>query len=1347
MKKTKRVIAILLSFLMVCFSTATAFANVNYDENASDTSSVTDINAGTDVNNTQGNDADSTANGDNANTDTENNADNQGSENEENAAGSDATDKNNAAGNDNDGNTAAGENDANGTDGENSGNADNAGNNTDAEGDGTINDANADGNHADTDNNAKDENNAENENGKADENNAANTNDCNCGSKDGTHSESCPQYVAPAACKECGQTEGHLKSCSLYEVQAGDTVWILKGSRVYKTAQISDDNKTLDKSYEVTVAEVTKDASENIWYKFNYKLGNFLDWFIQLFSGYEYVQAVNTSITDPTEKPEAPTEGDFNGITSDGIGIAVNTDDGAFPEGTTAEINDVNLTDEEKSAISAAVEEELSGESIDYEILGTVGADISFYSDGQEVQPSSSVEVSMEIPADKVPEDANRVIVVHIGDDGNAEVVHSDYRNTGSTDETITFEASSFSSYVSVFVDGKYNAKKLSEVLESNGRYSIKTVKANLFDYDPGEMNKVLNDVTSDKKGFNFRGYTGLTDGVESAGINDTSATTVKQGIVQNDLSENGVPIFNFLNGENAGKDTGKLLFDADTSTNGKTTYKDVDFEMVYEEETGSYIYKSSANHAQYNSSSKKIELYADTLSILDFLNTDVDLSTYSSPQNLVNYSYDNEKKILSATSVFCDRSDSGSYNRHDPYMHFNLTEYKDSDGNAYSVNASEISKIYVKFKVPESVGSNKLQVYFKSNNTINDEAHSFKVKYTATGDWIEAVIYTNENSNWSGTISQIRIDPFDTGYNNELTKENLNFEIAQISLMDEQNDAYTTKGGFYPFSDITSSYPGHGGQFALPEWTKTLFNDGVSTTDSSRAIIYNGDRSTAYGAYYSLFKEKVNKDLAFGASFEIPFYIPADNKAANGKDLEFYFNGDDDMWVFVDGKLVLDLGGGHGAVTGTINFTEGTWAIDTATATVNKVNGYNSVEWEYDEGGNIKTDKDGYNIGKAQASSGNVDNSLWSTGQHTLQIFYMERGASVSNCFMKFNLPTVPTGSVTVSKTVDIDNATAKNGVGIDETLANEDFTFQITAKNNTAAGEESSALANKDYILYDGKSTETKQTGSDGKFTLKHGQYAVFDIEENHNITVEELLTEKQKQEVSEYKYVDSALTGNDITIDTDNKLKATGLTLKDGELRYDFTNTYHYLYGSLKITKTGISSLDHDGTPQTAANNGASVTKNGGDESQSTIYEVWTATYDKEKNQYSKNTYLMDVAIHGNDSVTINHLREGHYLVIEKTNWAWRYEPDNSEIGAEVYGGDDPEQAKTDFNNKRTDIYWLSGDCYCENHWPIAETQKEDTTGDASQEATPSTQSVPVIKQNDVLAVKDGNDEIEV
>jgi fibro-slime domain-containing protein len=128
------------------------------------------------------------------------------------------------------------------------------------------------------------------------------------------------------------------------------------------------------------------------------------------------------------------------------------------------------------------------------------------------------------------------------------------------------------------------------------------------------------------------------------------------------------------------------------------------------------------------------------------------------------------------------------------------------------------------------------------------------------------------------------------------------------------------------------------------------------------------------------------NPTFHFGMDMSVKFYMPENGQITTSdgskKDMTFEFSGDDDVWVFVDGKLVLDIGGIHNAIKGDINFNKGV-------ATVYKGQTNASV-----------TTTDIYTSNVLGTNWKNETNKV-----HTLQVFYLERGRGESNCKIKFNL------------------------------------------------------------------------------------------------------------------------------------------------------------------------------------------------------------------------------------------------------------------------------------------------------------------------------------------------------
>ena len=131
--------------------------------------------------------------------------------------------------------------------------------------------------------------------------------------------------------------------------------------------------------------------------------------------------------------------------------------------------------------------------------------------------------------------------------------------------------------------------------------------------------------------------------------------------------------------------------------------------------------------------------------------------------------------------------------------------------------------------------------------------------------------------------------------------------------------------------------------------------------------------------------------DYHFGMDLQVYFNINENGLNDKGTAAtKFEFAGDDDVWVFIDGKLALDMGGIHQTVTGDINFENGTCNVKYA---YNEAEGLNRAI----ETHNLYTDILGY-------SSVEEGRKALASGGHSLTIFYLERGAGASNCKIKFN-------------------------------------------------------------------------------------------------------------------------------------------------------------------------------------------------------------------------------------------------------------------------------------------------------------------------------------------------------
>lgn len=157
-------------------------------------------------------------------------------------------------------------------------------------------------------------------------------------------------------------------------------------------------------------------------------------------------------------------------------------------------------------------------------------------------------------------------------------------------------------------------------------------------------------------------------------------------------------------------------------------------------------------------------------------------------------------------------------------------------------------------------------------------------------------------------------------------------------------------------------------------------------------------DGETSNGNYFPLNSSDQSGDASelnygFGQKFDLKFRLTSDGTVVDSENkkvpIEFNFSGDDDVWVFIDGKLVLDVGGDHDVVEGTINFVN-------KTATVNRVKNSNS-----NSGG-----ASGVNTNVVKDFSTILSSADYFTKEHTLTMFYMERGLWESNMKVSFNFP-----------------------------------------------------------------------------------------------------------------------------------------------------------------------------------------------------------------------------------------------------------------------------------------------------------------------------------------------------
>lgn len=293
---------------------------------------------------------------------------------------------------------------------------------------------------------------------------------------------------------------------------------------------------------------------------------------------------------------------------------------------------------------------------------------------------------------------------------------------------------------------------------------------------------------------------------------------------------------------------------------------------------------------------------------------------------------------------------------------------------------------------------------------------------------------------------------------------------------------------------------------YESPEHIKNeTTNDGTAPEDGFYPLNKPGDPRKAV-------------NMGFGTEFTIPFTLSKDGKI-NGKDITFNFTGDDDVWVFIDDYLVLDMGGAHRMARGTIDFAQKNVTVERAftpdkSTTAAWKDGATRANQTSTERlktfADIKTDN-----GKTFADIMANDSKV-----HTLKMFYMERGMFDSNMSVSFNFSPIPSG-LTLSK--DVDTKPVNDGLkSVVETKDNFDFTVTDTdprieynyEKDYNGTGIESETtkdgvvkgLADNVYA----KNFEYTEADSKGNKGLKIGTDFTITEKENSNYSTRWFVTD---------------------------------------------------------------------------------------------------------------------------------------------------------------------------------------------------------------------------------------------
>lgn len=423
-------------------------------------------------------------------------------------------------------------------------------------------------------------------------------------------------------------------------------------------------------------------------------------------------------------------------------------------------------------------------------------------------------------------------------------------------------------------------------------------------------------------------------------------------------------------------------------------------------------------------------------------------------------------------------------------YVQGNIIDLKDYKGIKIYLQKPQPKQIdTVSTLDTASIIDLKLFDYISDNNLINN-GHKFNF-IGDSGSNVSGADINSWTGSQNGAYQGIVKNKLNNGYpvlSDSLGGESLSYLFNEQNVVGKNimgtnlNHLFVNRNGYYSFDSSQNYAVQNGSDFILYDAIATpnadIFRYGNFFPYNSLSG-YNKYIGKLDGKDFYQFSSRQDGQNAnnkanyhFGMTMEADFSQPKNGKISNDS-MVFNFSGDDDVWVFIDDVLVLDIGGIHDKTSGSIDFATGKVTVGKVTKRIQ--GGY---------GTETTLLKIFNNAGKDTSSfSGNTFGDYT---KHTMKFFYLERGAGASNCKIEFNIPVVPKDSLMIRKEITNTNKDAYSDV---------EFSFNLFLKGSEDA--ELTKVVNREYKIYEG-GVDTGKTGnidSDGIFKLKHNEAAVFE------------------------------------------------------------------------------------------------------------------------------------------------------------------------------------------------------------------------------------------------------------
>lgn len=782
----------------------------------------------------------------------------------------------------------------------------------------------------------------------------------------------------------------------------------------------------------------------------------------------------------------------------------------AIPENASLKVVPILQNNDETKEQYEAVETELQSKAEDeeYDIVGFLAYDITFVDEnGNEIEPNGEVKVTMNYKNATMPE-----AVAQLDEETtpNVTVMHLEENIFGNVKDVVDMVADE-NTVANVQTDSSAAVTNAEFVTDSFSVYTI-TWTAGPFTYS-------LQANVVDAQGNAISGMSDYTDSSLRAGneyvfANECNSLTVS-GITYTFVKAmmgssfaNSSEIYSVSYSGN-GPDS-KLRY----KTNSSSNWSDVGSNKIYLVYESQLSITATAVNENYETlTTTTIPLTAGTAYNLSDLSTlEVDSTTYN---YISAYVLDGETKVPVTSVIYKDSTyyyiveDGTETALGDKTLYLvyeadrlhtvetvdhvsdgivmRMIDYSSGGDNFYGLGggygggqgAGTIEYNLVSNKLsngyPETAAGQSLAGAFSGGTTVN---HLFiKSTYDQTGYYeyncFENFAYLEDGTNF--TVYE---------------------ELGTPNGSTSENHYFYQRGNFLPYNPIVAGkYAGNTNKY-----------------DEYGALLTGNRAGEALYQTQADLKTQDNPNYYFGMYMEVPFVQPKDGQVEWNNSLSpmrYEFNGDDDLWIFIDDVLVLDIGGIHDAHSGYIDFATGEvgWydCVTGGTAQLYTT----TIKAMYQEAGVFP---DGTAWDNSKVSEYFDGNTYIDYSAHTMKMFYMERGAGASNLHVKFNIPVIPKGTFEVSK--ELTNTDK-------EKYANVEFAFQAYAQKIVSTTDGVETYSDTEYVplteaVYEGTDTaiEFKDDQQfdgveyDNVFYLKPGETAVFsNLQENRKYYVVEV------------------------------------------------------------------------------------------------------------------------------------------------------------------------------------------------------------------------------------------------